>query len=214
MPISNEFTLSRLEQVRALADPLRLRLVDALVARELPVAGLAKALDAPATRLYHHVDLLHEAGLIEITRRVKRRGGEERYYRAVARHYRLDDSLLSFASADGRSTEELVGVARSVLGSALEELIEGLRTGRVAPGKPGQSMMLEDRHMRLTAEGRVARSKELSSWLDDFARRYGSPRGGAYRLALAAFPAGPTPPASEAVPPARKSRTRRAPRRR
>jgi DNA-binding transcriptional ArsR family regulator len=213
MTIPQEFTLSRLDQVRALADPLRLRLVEALVARELPVAGLAKALDAPATRLYHHVDLLHEAELIEITRRVKRRGGEERYYRAVARQYRLDDSLLSFASTDGRSTEELERLARTVLGSALEELTEGLRKGQVE-GKPGQSLLLENREMRLSAKGRAALAKELPAWLDDFARRYASPRGGAYRLALAAFPARRADATGASPRQARKSRTRRAPRRR
>jgi DNA-binding transcriptional ArsR family regulator len=77
--------LARLDQVRALADPLRLRLVEALVANELPVAGMARAVGAPVTRLYHHVDLLLGAGVIEVTRLVRRRGAEERFYRATAR---------------------------------------------------------------------------------------------------------------------------------
>lgn len=187
MTIPDRFTLSRLEQVRALADPLRLRLVEALVARELPVAELARALEVPTTRLYHHVDVLYDAGLIEITRRVRRRGGEERYYRAVARQYRLDDGLLSFDSDGGRSTEELVDLARSVLGSALEQLTEGLEAGALVPGA-GRALILEDRELRLAAAGAAALAKELPAWLDDFARRHGSPRGAATRLVLAAFP--------------------------
>lgn len=188
MPPQARLVLDSLDQVRALADPLRLRLVEALVANELSVAGLARAVDAPVTRLYHHVDLLLAAGLIAVTRRVRRRGVEERFYRAVARAYTVNRNLLTIAPDADRSADGLVDLARSVLGGALEALSRGLRAGRVAPSRPGRGMILEDRSLRLSRDGFQALARELPAWLDRFARQHGAARGAPYQLALAVFP--------------------------
>jgi DNA-binding transcriptional ArsR family regulator len=188
MEMRQRLLLGRLDQVRALADPLRLRLVHALVASELTVAGMSRAVKAPVTRLYHHVDRLVAAGLIEVTRRVRRRGAEERFYRATARRFELEGSLLERAPDRDRSIDDLVDLARSVLGGALEELTDGLRSGRVAPSRRGRGMLLEVRRLRLTADGLDALRAELPRWVDDFVRRHGSARGGAVHLAVAAFP--------------------------
>lgn len=187
--MQDELLLDRLDQVRALADPLRLRMVEALVASERSVAELARAVRAPITRLYHHMDLLLDAGLIEITRRVPRRGAEERFYRAKARHYRLDGSLLDLAPDPTRSTESFVELARSTLGGALNQLVDGLRSGRVVPARRGHGLLLETRNLRLSAAGFAALATELPRWLDDFTRRYGTTRGREFHVTLAGFPA-------------------------
>jgi DNA-binding transcriptional ArsR family regulator len=189
--MQDRLVLSRLDQIRALADPLRLRLVAALVPAERSVAGLARLVGAPATRLYHHVELLLAAGLIEERRRVPRRGVEERFYRASARRYTLDGSLLELSPGRDRSLDGLADLARSVLGGALESLTAGLREGRVVPTRRGTGMVLEDRVLRLGADGFAALARELPAWLDEFARRHGRPRGRGYQVAIAAFPAAP-----------------------
>ena len=181
--------LTRLDQMRALADPLRFRMVEALVARELSVAGLAQALDTPVTRLYHHVTLLLEAGLIEEADRVKRRGVEERIYRATAREFRMDGSLLDMESETSQSAESLVKLSRSVLGGALEELTRGIRQGAVQAGRSGKGLILEDRALQLSPAGLAELARELTQWLEEFARKHKASRGSrAYRLALAVFP--------------------------
>lgn len=187
--MQDRFILSRLDQLRALADPLRLKLVEALVARERSVADLARAVGAPVTRLYHHVELLLEAGLIAVARRVPRRGTQERIYRAVAREYQLDGSLLDLDAGGGRSAEDLIQLGRSVLGTALEELTEGIRSGQVSPGKAGRGVVLQEQFLRLSPQAFEALARELPAWLTGFERRHKSPRGISYRLAVAAFPA-------------------------
>jgi DNA-binding transcriptional ArsR family regulator len=188
MPPQALLVLTRLDQVRALADPLRFRLVQALVHEELSVSGLADAVGAPVTRLYHHVQLLLDAGLIEEAGRVRRRGVEERIYRAAAREFRMDGSLLEMDAGEGRSTESLVKLARSVLGGALEQLTEGLRSGAVRPGRSGRGLILQEQELNLTAAGFEALAKELPLWLDQFVRRHGKKRGKKdYRLVFAAW---------------------------
>src|SRR5689334_4837111 len=69
--------------MRALADPLRIRIGLLLIDEAHTVKELAAALDVPATRLYYHVRILEEHGLIEVVERRMVSGIEERRYRAV-----------------------------------------------------------------------------------------------------------------------------------
>ncbi len=187
--MKTKLVLTNLDQLRAFADPLRIRLIEELAAHELPVAGLALALGVPVTRLYHHVDLLLQAGLIEVARQVRRRGVEERVFRAAAREYRLDGNLLEVVPGRARSGESILPLARSVLGGALEDLIEGINTGRVLPSKRGCGLLLQGRRIRLSADGFEALAEELPKWLEDFLGRYRTTGAGEYRIVFAAFPA-------------------------
>jgi DNA-binding transcriptional ArsR family regulator len=190
--MDDRLILTRLDQVRALADPLRLKLVEALIADERPVAALARVVGTPVTRLYHHIDLLLEADLIQVTRRVRRRGAEERFYRATAREYQLAGNLLELAPDRDRSVEGLIELGRSVLGGALEELTTGLREGAIVPGRQGRGFILQNRHTKLSAKAFNQLAKELPEWLDRFVERHGSTRGTDCRIAIAAFPAPPS----------------------
>ncbi len=61
-------TVTDVETLKALADPIRLRILTALMRPELPVMTvkeLAAELDEPQTKLYRHVRHLETAGLIQ-----------------------------------------------------------------------------------------------------------------------------------------------------
>jgi DNA-binding transcriptional ArsR family regulator len=87
-------TLSDLDQVRALGDPLRVRMLGAF-AEERTTRQVAEVLHEKPTRLYHHLKSLLAAGLIRKTRTRRNRGTLETYYRAVACSIRADPSLFS-----------------------------------------------------------------------------------------------------------------------
>ncbi len=72
-------TLDDLKQVRALADPLRMRILTAL-SEERTTKQVAELLHEKPTRLYHHVDALERAGLVQLTRTRPKRGTIEKYY--------------------------------------------------------------------------------------------------------------------------------------
>jgi len=179
--------LTRLDQLRALGDPLRLRLIETLAQRDASVAELARAVRVPVTRLYHHVDLLLEAGLIEVVGRVRRRGAEQRRFRAVARSFTLDRGLLT-PTGDARATGEVEALVRGVLGGALEELGGGLADGRIDPRVKGHGLVLEDHTLRLSAAGFARLAKELPAWLDGFAKRHRAAKGASFRVVLAVYP--------------------------
>jgi len=64
------------ERLKALSDPHRLRIVDALRYGELTVSDIASFLDAEIVTVSHHLKILKHAGLVEV-----RREGRYMYYR-------------------------------------------------------------------------------------------------------------------------------------
>src|SRR5881275_3503017 len=70
---------------KALAHPLRTRILAALEGRTASPSELAAELDAPLGVLSYHVRRLTALGFVKLVRRVPRRGAVEHYYTAPAR---------------------------------------------------------------------------------------------------------------------------------
>ena len=73
------------EQLRALADPLRARLLELVLERAATVTEMAQAVDRPKSTVAYHVNLLVRAGLLRVVRTRRVRAIEERFYGRVAR---------------------------------------------------------------------------------------------------------------------------------
>jgi DNA-binding transcriptional ArsR family regulator len=74
-------------ELRALAHPLRIRLLELFAEGPRTTKQVAELLGEPPTRLYHHIAALERAGLLELRETRKVRGTTERWYAAVARAY-------------------------------------------------------------------------------------------------------------------------------
>jgi DNA-binding transcriptional ArsR family regulator len=70
---------------KALAHPLRTRILASLEGRTASPSELAAELDAPLGVLSYHVRRLTALGFVKLVRRVPRRGAVEHYYTATAR---------------------------------------------------------------------------------------------------------------------------------
>jgi len=126
-----ERLISDVETLKALSDPLRLRILETMVARQSTdwsVKELAVALDVPQTRLYHHVELLLERDLLRLASQRLVSGIIESRYRVAALSFRLDSQLLAGDSpaADEAGRELMHGVfdsAREEVGQALRDYL-------------------------------------------------------------------------------------------
>lgn len=127
-PEREVYTLSDLEQVRVLADPLRMRILEALC-RERTTKQVADAIGEKPTKLYHHVEALERVGLIEMTRTRQNRGTLEKYFLAVARAFRADPKLFASVSPGGPETEALQAMAVTTLEKTAGELREVISAG-------------------------------------------------------------------------------------
>src|SRR3954463_8266907 len=74
---------------KALAHPLRARILERLGEREASPGELADALGGPLGVVSYHVRMLREYPCVELVRTVPRRGALQHFYRATARP-RLD----------------------------------------------------------------------------------------------------------------------------
>lgn len=68
------------EQLRALADPFRLRLLIALGRQPGSAKQVAERFGVPTTRLYHHLDLLADHGLVDVVATRRSGARTERCY--------------------------------------------------------------------------------------------------------------------------------------
>ena len=130
------------------------------------VAELADLLDAPITRLYHHVNRLTGLGLIRVVA-VRRVGAAtERRYQVVARTFHVDEQLL--ASTDPRE-----------LSAALSSLFDVAKLGfqrYIEAGGMSGAPLDEERSTLSLGEVRLsdARRRELMTELAELVRRYPS----------------------------------------
>ena len=63
-PQAGSLTLSDLDQVKVLADPLRIRILEEMCTAERTTKQVAQRLGEKPTKLYHHVEALERVGLI------------------------------------------------------------------------------------------------------------------------------------------------------
>src|SRR6476469_4069906 len=72
-------------ELRALAHPLRLRIMELFAEGPKTTKRVAELLGQPPTRLYHHVAALERAGLLVLKETRQNRGAVEKWYGSVAR---------------------------------------------------------------------------------------------------------------------------------
>ena len=81
------FEIDDIDTLKLLANPIAMAVVEFL-GRPLSATELARKLEIPRTRLYHHLNRLRERGIIKVASTRKVGAIEERIYQVVARTYR------------------------------------------------------------------------------------------------------------------------------
>ena len=194
-----ERLISDVETLKALSDPLRLRILELMTTgrdEAFTVKRLATALDVSQTKLYHHINLLVERELIRpvATRVVS--GIIETSYRIAQLSVKLDRALLAGDSP------ELHDMLTTVFDGARDDIERGIRAGVIdlgAKSDPLRRVILSKGMTRLSptrADEFRARLEALMTAFDD------DPAGvaaDAYGFVLAFYPMAelPAEPAEE-----------------
>lgn len=110
------------QELRALAHPLRLRLLEMFAGEPRTTMQVAALMGEPPTRLYHHVNALHKAGILRLERTRKVRGTTEKYF-AVAKR-RIGATASQGDMPASRAT--LRGLAGVVFDQARAELLAAI----------------------------------------------------------------------------------------
>jgi len=105
--------LKTLDQIKVLSHPLRMKILEALSRKPMTTMQVAEKLGEKPTGLYHHVDLLEEAGFIKLVNTRKKRGTVEKYYKTIAKRFSIDRKLLELSSS---AREAIGGLQEMVMG--------------------------------------------------------------------------------------------------
>lgn len=155
------------EAIKALADPLRLRLLTLLMRdhdRSWTVKEIAAELEQSVTKLYHHVNMLEHAGLIRDVETRLVSGIVEHRYASGQRGLEFDDAL--YRSSDTRDAS-LANVAY-LLDEARDDLVGYLGSDAAHP----ERVMIAKARLRLTPD----EADELRTTIDELVERFRSSR--------------------------------------
>jgi DNA-binding transcriptional ArsR family regulator len=183
-----ERRISDVETIKALSDPLRLRILELMTAahREtFTVKRLATSLAVSQTKLYHHVNLLVERELIQPAGQRVVSGIIETSYRIGQLKISLDRSLLAADSP------QLHDVLATVFDGARDDIERGLRSGVIRVGEdavPNTKLLVSKGLARLSPEQAIAFRARLTELIEEYDTTDSTVEAQPYGLVLGFYP--------------------------
>jgi DNA-binding transcriptional ArsR family regulator len=205
----NCFRIEDLETLKIIADPLRYQIFETLVLQPQTVRQVADKLGLSPNRLYYHVNLLEEHGLIRVDQERVVANIIERVYAVTAPCLDIARSLLSFRTEEGKNN--IHTMVASTIDVTREDLFRSLDARAVelaqGAGEQARALMLT----RVLSRIDDARAREFVSRLTGLVQEFeagddGETAGGetlpAYALMVAFYPRFhyPEPPGGGATP--------------
>lgn len=182
-----ERLISDVETLRALSDPLRLRILEVMTAKAnetFTVKRLAGALGTTQTKLYHHVNLLLERSLITVASQRVVSGIIETSYRVGQRNVRLDRSLLA---ADAPAMHATL---TTIFDGARDDIERGLRAGTISTSEdadPSTKLLLARGLARVSPERAAELRERLVALFEAFSNEDDETEGEPYGLVLSMY---------------------------
>ena len=157
--------IDSLETLKIVADPLRLKILELLRSAPHTVKQLAAALHTPLKKLYYHVNLLEEHGLIRVTSTRVVSGIIEKQYQVTAYRLSVDRALLAPDETSGDSLDAFLSM---ILDHAKSEIKKSVRAGLIEVSEhkslQERGLLLGRRWIRMSpaqADEFLVRLKEL-----------------------------------------------------
>lgn len=183
-----ERRISDVETLKALSDPLRLRILELMTTgrdEAFTVKRLAAALDVSQTKLYHHVNLLVERELIRPVGTRVVSGIIETSYRIAQLSVSLDRALLAGDSP------EFHDMLATIFDGARDDIERGIRVGAIAVGEeadPPRRLVLAKMLARLSPARAAELRERLKDLLESFQDEDTDADGDPYGFVLGFYP--------------------------
>lgn len=119
------FHISDLETLRAIADPLRVQIMELLEDKSLTVKQVAEKLGLAPSKLYYHFGALEKLGMIEVAETRMVANMLEKTYKSAAHVLDVDPSLFTF-SKEG-DNEPISILLSSTIDATREDLLRSMQ---------------------------------------------------------------------------------------
>lgn len=184
-----------LDSLRIIAHPLRHQILETLTLQPLTVKQIAQKLGLSPSKLYYHVNLLEQHGLVQVAEKRVIANIIERVYQATAPCLTVDPALLSFRTDEGR--RNLHATLASSLDAIRDDLLESLEAratqlARDADEHP-RRMMISRSLSRLDEARAKAYLARLQALIEEFEAADAEPASGeealqTYALSVVFYP--------------------------
>ena len=118
-----------LKTLQVVSHPLRAQLLDQFDAKPQTVKQVADRLGVTANKLYYHVNMLEEHGLLAVAETRTVGNLIEKRYQTAAERFEVDGNLLSFSTQEGREQAERTVVAS--LDATRDDLLRSMEARRM-----------------------------------------------------------------------------------
>ena len=185
------YTIDNLETLKLLADPLRVEIMQAFAAAPdvaKTVKQVAQALRAKPTKLYYHVNLLEEHGLLHVAESRVVSGIIEKSYLPAARSFTIDSSLVQ-VTPGGR--EAVVATMAALLQTSAAELAASVAAGALTRPAGGPPQVHVTKSLSRIDPARYGElMARITQLIDDFDNVYGqaSASDASHALVIACYP--------------------------
>ena len=188
------FQIKDLETLRAVSDPLRVQIVELLIAENLTVKQVAEKLGLAPSKLYYHFATLEKLGLIEVAETRMVANMVEKVYQSRADVLAVDPALFKFAR-EGEN-EPFNMAINSVIDATREDIIRSLQARQFQLEQGAQEQprrFIINRIVSRVPEERVGEfQKRLVTLLQEFESENDTSARGAklqpYALTVAFYP--------------------------
>lgn len=184
---AGQMVVKDLETLKVLTDPLRLQILE-LLGQPRTVKEVAKALATPATKLYYHVGLMEERGLIRVVETRVVSGIIEKKYQVSAKQFKVDGELLRVGKEDDPN---VLGILRGVLDGALQDIQRGLASGLIGVSEDApryQRLMFGRSLLKLTPAQAEELNRKFQALLEEYGQDNPDPEARGYSVLIAFHP--------------------------
>ena len=161
------YNLESIEQMRAIADQLRQRIMQELLLAPRTATQVAEVLGLAPAKVHYHIRELERVGLVKLVFTREKGGILEKYFQPVARNLFVDEELLQHTPP-----EEYIDLANRLLGDVRANFVNAL-SRTVAQPQEHDFLTLRLGHMWVTPD-------EFTQFKEEFAAlelRYQQRRG-------------------------------------
>lgn len=164
--MKNIHQLHNLEQVKAMAHPIRLRILELLRDKPMTTKQVATVLGEKPTKLYHHIDLLEETGLVQLVETRQNRNMIEKYFLAVAADFIVDRRVLELSKGTDIATGEYESLFLSTLESTLIEARRSIGNKLFSSEQEGQNALMWRQKFNGSKEQMQELTQILKRWFE------------------------------------------------
>lgn len=158
------FWIEDMETLEVIADPMRMQIIE-LLPTPRTVKELAETMEVPRTRLYHHIGLLVDAGVIEVVESREVRALTERVYQATARSYQPSKAFLAGVDPG----EQAQVILDSLFAVTRADFVRSAEEGRISLDDPRAKVQVGRHRFELTPD----QLEQMLAELGELFRRYG-----------------------------------------